>query len=69
MKKLYCAICGNYKKFEKPKISYLLEKSVLSIICSKCKNEDEILFKEEKSIEIFKIVEYIITLKIRLKEI
>ena len=35
-----------------PKI-YLVEKSlVLSIICSKWKNEDEKLFKEEESIEI-----------------
>ena len=56
MKKWYCIICGKYRKFEKPKISYLLEKTlVLSIICSKCKNEDEKLFKEE-SIEILNIV-------------
>ena len=42
-----------YRKFDKPKISYLLEKIlVLSIICSKCKNENETVFKEEKSIEI-----------------
>ena len=42
MKKLYCVICGKYRKFEKPKISYFLEKAlVLSIICSKCKNENE----------------------------
>ena len=39
MKKLYCVICGKYKKFEKPEISYILEKTfVLSIICCKCKN-------------------------------
>ena len=57
MKKLYCVICGKYRKFEKPKISYLLEKTlVLSIICSKCKNEDERLFKEGESIEILKIL-------------
>ena len=57
MKKICCIICGKYKKFEKPKISYLLEKTlVLSIICSKCKNEDEQLFKEEESIEILKII-------------
>ena len=57
MKKLYCVICGKYRKFEKPKISHLLEKTlVLSIICSKCKNEDEKLFKEEESIEILKIL-------------
>ena len=56
MKKLYCVICGKYRKFEKPKISYLLEKTlVLSIICSKCKNEDEKLFKEEELIEILKV--------------
>ena len=53
MKKLYCIICGKYKKFEKPKISYILERTLfLSISCSKCKNEDEKIFKEEKSIEI-----------------
>ena len=57
MKKLYCAICHNFRKFEKPKISYLLEKTlVLSVICIKCKNEDEKSFKEEESIEILKII-------------
>ena len=57
MKKLYCVICNKYRKFEKPKILYLLEKIlVLSIICSKCKNEDEKIFKEEESIEILKIL-------------
>ena len=35
MKKLYCVICGKYREFEKPKISYFLEKTlVLPIICS-----------------------------------
>ena len=57
MKKLYCVISGKYRKFEKPKTSYFLEKTlVLSIICSKCKNEDEKLFKEEELIEILKIL-------------
>ena len=57
MKKLYCIICGKYRKFEKPKISYLFEKTLaLSIICSKCKNEVEKIFKEEESIEILKIL-------------
>ena len=57
MKKLSCVICGKYRKFEKTKISYLLEKRlVLSIICNKCKNEDEKLFREEEPIEILKIV-------------
>ena len=50
MKKLYCVICSKYRKFEKLKTSNLLEKTlVLSIVCSKSKNEDENLFKEEKS--------------------
>ena len=41
MKKWYCVICGKYSKFEKPEISYILEKTlVLSIICSKWNNED-----------------------------
>ena len=54
MKKLYCVVCG---KFEEPKISYHLEKNlVLSIICSKCKNEDKKTFKEEESIEILIIL-------------
>ena len=48
MKKLYCVICSKYRELEKPKISYLLEKTLaVSIICSKCKSEDEKIFKEE----------------------
>ena len=48
MKKLHCVICRKYRRFEKPKISYILEKTlVLSIICSVCRNEDEKIFKEE----------------------
>ena len=53
MEKLYCVVCGKYRKFEKPKISYLL---VLSIICCKCKNKDEKLFKEEELSEILKVL-------------
>ena len=29
MKKLYCVICGKYKKSEKSKISYVLEKTLV----------------------------------------
>ena len=44
------------ENLKKPKIPYLLGKTlVLSFICSKCKNEDEKIFKEE-SIEILKIL-------------
>ena len=57
MKKFHCDISGKYRKFEKPKISYVLERVLfLSIICSKCKNEDEKIFKEEDSIQILKIL-------------
>ena len=51
MKKVYCVICGKYRKFEKPKISYLLEKIlVLSIICSKFKNEDKKYLKKKNQL-------------------
>ena len=64
MKKSYCANCGKYRKFEKSKISYLLEKTLVpSIICSKCKNEDEKIFQEEKSIEMLKILGLINNIK------
>ena len=57
MKKLYWVICGKYRKFKNPKIWYIFEKTlVLSIICSKCKNEDEKLLKEEELIEILQIL-------------
>ena len=32
MKKLYCVICGSYRKFEKPKISYFLEKRLVLLL-------------------------------------
>ena len=59
MIKLYCIIWAKYKIFEKPKISYIFEKTVLSVVCSKCKNDDEKKFKKEESIEISKILGFI----------
>ena len=57
MKKLYCVICSKCRILKNPKISYIFEKTlVLSIICSKCKMEDEKILKEEESIEILKIL-------------
>ena len=51
-KKLYCVIGGNYRKFEKPKISYLLEKTlVLSTICNNCKNELKIYLKKKNQLK------------------
>ena len=56
MKKLYCVISNKYRNFKKPKTSHLLQKETLvfSITCSKYKNQDEKIFKEEQSIEILK---------------
>ena len=49
MKNLYWVICDKHKKFENPKISCLLEKTlIISIICSKRKNDDQKIFKEEE---------------------
>ena len=57
MKKLHCITSGKYRKFEKPKKLYILEKIlVLPIIYSKCKNEHGKIFKEEESFEIWKIL-------------
>ena len=54
---MYWVICSKYRTFEKPKISFFLEKTlVLSICCTKCKSEVEKIFKEENSIEIVKII-------------
>ena len=69
MKQLCGVICGKYRKFEKPKTLYLLEKAlVLSIICSNPKNEDKKVFKEEESTEILQKFlfnrKYIIALKL-----
>ena len=47
MKKWYYVICGKYKRFEKPKISYIFKKTVLCIICSTCKSKGQKIFKEE----------------------
>ena len=58
MKKLYWVICDKHKKFEKPKISCLLEKTlIISIICSKRKNDDQKIFKEEE--ESFEVSEFL----------
>ena len=64
MKKVYCIICSKYRKFEKPKISYLLENTlVLSVISSESKNEDEKI----ESIETIKIIDLIENIWLLLK--
>ena len=51
MEKLHCFICGKYRKFKNPKTSCIFGKTlVLSIICSKCKNEVEINLKKKNQL-------------------
>ena len=65
MKKIYCVICGNYKKFENLNIPYVLEKKLaFFIFCNKHSKEDEKIFKEEESVEILKILGLIKNIKL-----
>ena len=42
MKKIYCVLCGKYRKFKNCRILYIFQKTlVISIICGKCSHEDE----------------------------
>ena len=57
MKKIYCVVYSKYEEFKNFKISCILEKTLLlSIICSKSGSNDEVIFKEEESIKILKIL-------------
>ena len=59
--KLYCVIAVSKEKLKnlkKPRKNLLEKTLVLPIICSKCKNEDEKLFKEEESIETLKFFSF-----------
>ena len=57
MKKIYWVICGKHKKIRNPTIRCIFgERLVLSIMCSKCRKEEEKVFKEEESIEKWKIL-------------
>ena len=64
MKKIYCIICGKYKKIKNHKISHNFKRTLaLPIISSKCGNEGENIFKEEQSIEILKVLGLIIDIE------
>ena len=55
MKSIYCIKCNKYRKLKNPKVSYILDKTlVLSITCDKCGSNDQKIFKKEESIEILK---------------
>ena len=56
MKKIYCIKCNKYRIFKNPKILYIFDKTLtLSIIYKKCGSNDEIIYKEEKSIDILRL--------------
>ena len=60
MEEIYFIICGKYRKFEDPLMSYIFEKTlVLSIIYGKCGSEDEKLFQEQETFEILTILSLI----------
>ena len=50
MKNYIAVICGNYRKFEKSKIYFLEKLLVVSIVCSKCENEDEKYLKKKNQL-------------------
>ena len=53
--KSYCIKCNKYRKFKKPKISYIFDKTlVVFIICGEFGSSYEKISKEEESIEILK---------------
>ena len=55
MKKLYSII--KYREFKNPK-TYFFEETVLSIICSKCKNEGkQYLKKKNRLLKILVLIE------------
>ena len=65
MKKFYRVNCGKYivvvsiyvVSFRNLKYQMFSKKTLLlSIICSKCQNEDEELFKEEETIEVLTVL-------------
>ena len=53
---MYCIICSKYRTFEKPKLSYLIEKTQVVSFYYKSKIEGEKMLKEEDSIKILKIL-------------
>ena len=56
MKKIYTALNVNkYRKFIDPKLC-IFDKTLFFIICSKCGNNSDRMFKEEGSIEILNVL-------------
>ena len=55
MRKIYSIKCKKYKKFLKPKISYICYKTLLLACICKCGSEDLKISKDEESTEILKM--------------
>ena len=56
MKKIYYIKCNKYKIFKNPKILYIFDKTLaLSIIYRQCDSNYEIIYKEEKSIDLLRL--------------
>ena len=56
MKIIYCFIYGKYRKFKKPKISYIFEKTLFFLSMTVNAKWRWKKFKEEESIEILGIL-------------
>ena len=56
MKKSILLFMVSIENLKTLNIIHFQKKTVLSITCSKCENEDEKIFKEEKSIVILEII-------------
>ena len=57
MIKIYCNVFDKYRKFKNPKILHIFKKTLgISIVGSKFGNEYKKIFKEEKSVEILKLI-------------
>ena len=54
--KNYCNKCNKYRKLKNPKIYVFNETLVVSVICGKCGNNNDTIFKIEESIEILQIL-------------
>ena len=60
--KIYSFKCNKYRKFKNPKISRIFNEALyLSIICSKCDNNNDTKFKQKESIKILNFQGYLLT--------
>ena len=51
------------RKIKNPKISYIFDETVLSIICDNCGSKDEKIFKKQESFKVLKLFSLINNMK------